>query len=434
MPQEKIVNRKHLARQQRERIQTRNITIAAAAVILLVIGVIGYGILNEQVLIPNRAVATVNGEKISLSEFQMQARYTRYNIVSQYIQYYQFAQMFGNDEAYADYFNEYLFQLASQLDTATVGQAVLDGLIEDRLIRAEAKKRGITVSPEEVDLALAELFSYFPNGTPTSAPTYAAQPTSTLSPTQLALVPPTKTPTLEPTTVITQTEVPTEVLPTATAILATATPGEPTATATPYTEEAYLNEFKATVDGLQESIQVSEKDLRRIYESILLRSRLSEAITADTPNSTEQVWARHILVSSEMTATMVLAKLEAGEDFATLASDYSIDTGSAANGGDLGWFGKGQMVEEFETAVFSMEIGEISIPVESQFGWHIIQVLGHENRTLSESEYQDLLNQKFQTWLQEQRTASEIVIDENWIQEVPTEPTIPAEYAITTAN
>ena len=81
-----------------------------------------------------------------------------------------------------------------------------------------------------------------------------------------------------------------------------------------------------------------------------------------------------------------------------------------------------------------MEIGEISIPIKSDFGWHIIQVLGHENRTLSESEYQDLLNQKFQTWLQEQRTASEIVIDENWIQEVPTEPTIPAEYAITTAN
>ncbi|MCU0485299.1 MAG: peptidylprolyl isomerase [Anaerolineales bacterium] len=429
MPNEKIVNRKHLARQQRERIQTRNITLAAIAVIVLVIGVIGYGILNEQVLIPNRAIATVNGEKISLSEFQMQARYTRYNIVSQYIQYYQFAQMFGNDEAYADYFNQYLIQIASQLDTATVGQAVLDGLIEDRLIRAEAKKRGITVSPEEVELALGELFSYFPNGTPTSAPTYAAQPTSTLSATQLALVPPTQTPTLEPTAVITQTAVPTEVVN-----LPSPTPSEPTATATPYTEEAYKKEFTDTIGGLEESIQVTEKDLRRIYESILLRSRLSEAITADTPNSTEQVWARHILVSSEVTATLVLEKLEAGEDFATLATAYSIDTGSSVNGGDLGWFGTGQMVEEFETAAFGLEIGEISAPIKSQFGWHIIQVLGHENKTLSESEYNDLLDQKFQTWLDEQRAASEVVIDENWILEVPAEPTIPAEFAITTAN
>lgn len=427
MSKEKIITRKHLARQERERIQTRNIMLVSAAVILLVVGLLGYGIVNETYLIPNRPVATVNGEKISMAEFQMQSRYTRQNIISQYIQMYQFAQMFGSDPTYQDYFNQQLVQLAMQLEPITVGQAVVDSLIEDRLIRAEAEQRGITATAEEVDVALAEAFGYFPNGTPTSAPTFAAQATSTLSATQLALVPPTSTPTLVPTEVITQTATPTIVLP-------TATPGEPTLTPTPYTEEAYKQEFADVVSQMDESIQVSEKNLRRIYESILLRNRLTEVITADTPTATEQVWARHILVTGEITATMVLAKLASGTDFAELAAEYSTDTGSAQSGGDLGWFGKGVMIEAFETVAFDLEVGEISNPVESSFGWHIIQVLGHENRPLSETEYQNLREQTFQTWLDAQREAADIVIDESWVNSVPTEPTIPPEYAVTSAN
>ena len=184
MSKEKIVTRKHLARQERERIQTRNIMIVSIAVIVLVVGLIGYGVLNEKVLIPNRPLITVNGEKVSLDEFQLQARYTRSNIVSQYVQMYQFAEMFSSDVTYQDYFNQQLVQLAYQLEPSLVGQAVVDGLIEDRLIRAEAEKRGITVTAAEVDLALGEAFGYFPNGTPTSAPTFAAQPTSTRSSTQ----------------------------------------------------------------------------------------------------------------------------------------------------------------------------------------------------------------------------------------------------------
>lgn len=427
MSKEKIVTRKHLARQERERRQTRNIMIVSIAVIVLVVGLLGYGILNERVLIPNRPVVTVNGEKVSLKEFQMQARYTRSNIISQYMQMYQFAEMFGSDPTYQDYFNQQLLQLSSQLEPVTVGQAVIEALIEDRLIRAEAQQRGITVTSEELDQALAEAFGYYADGTPTPVPTFAAQPTSTLSATQLALVPPTATPTLAATEVITQTATPTIVLP-------TATPGEPTATPTPYTEEAYQQEFNETISQMGESIQVTENDLRRIYESILLRTRLSEEITADTPKTIEQVWARHILVSSEITATLVMERLAAGVDFAALAAEFSTDTGSAQIGGDLGWFGKGMMVEVFETTAFSLEVGQISDPVESSFGWHIIQVLGHEDRALSETEYQNLVNKNFQDWLDAQRDAADIVIDESWVNNLPTEPSIPAEYRVTTTQ
>lgn len=84
--------------------------------------------------------------------------------------------------------------------------------------------------------------------------------------------------------------------------------------------------------------------------------------------------AAHILVADENTAKEIKEKLNNGEDFAALAKEYSTDTANAANGGELGTFSKGQMVKEFEDAVFSLKEGEISDPVKTQFGYHIIKL------------------------------------------------------------
>ncbi len=88
----------------------------------------------------------------------------------------------------------------------------------------------------------------------------------------------------------------------------------------------------------------------------------------------EKAKARHILVEDEKLAKELKAKLDDGADFAKLAEKNSTDTGSAAQGGDLGEFGRGQMVPEFEEAVFSAKEGEIVGPVKTQFGFHVIQV------------------------------------------------------------
>jgi foldase protein PrsA len=88
----------------------------------------------------------------------------------------------------------------------------------------------------------------------------------------------------------------------------------------------------------------------------------------------EKVQARHILVGDLATANKVEALLKAGGDFAALAKQYSNDPGSKANGGDLGFFGRGQMVKQFDQAAFSLPIGKISAPIHSAFGYHIIQV------------------------------------------------------------
>ena len=115
--------------------------------------------------------------------------------------------------------------------------------------------------------------------------------------------------------------------------------------------------------------QVTEKALQKIYSE-----------TKSEMASGDQIKARHILLDSEEKAMEIIKKLQAGGEFAKLASEYSTGP-SAASGGDLGWFGEGQMVPEFSKAAFALNPGDIvTKPVKTQFGWHIILV---EDRKVS---------------------------------------------------
>lgn len=87
-----------------------------------------------------------------------------------------------------------------------------------------------------------------------------------------------------------------------------------------------------------------------------------------------KVRASHILVKTEDEANKLLDEINGGADFAELAAKHSLCP-SGRNGGDLGFFGKGMMVKPFEDAAFSMEVGEVSNPVETQFGWHLVKLL-----------------------------------------------------------
>lgn len=88
-----------------------------------------------------------------------------------------------------------------------------------------------------------------------------------------------------------------------------------------------------------------------------------------------QVRASHILVADEKTAKDVKSKIESGASFADMARQYS-SCPSKAQGGDLGWFGKGQMVKPFEDAAFSLSENQVSAPVKTQFGYHLIKITG----------------------------------------------------------
>lgn len=84
--------------------------------------------------------------------------------------------------------------------------------------------------------------------------------------------------------------------------------------------------------------------------------------------------ASHILVATEEEAQAAIDRINGGEDFAAVAQELSTDTGSGAQGGELGWFGPGMMVPEFETGVAALEPGQLSAPIQSQFGWHVIRL------------------------------------------------------------
>ncbi|PKM79529.1 MAG: foldase [Firmicutes bacterium HGW-Firmicutes-14] len=117
----------------------------------------------------------------------------------------------------------------------------------------------------------------------------------------------------------------------------------------------------------------------------------------------KQVKASHILVETEEKANEIKKKLDDGEDFAKLAKENSNDTQNKDSGGDLGFFGSGQMVKEFEDAAFTLKVGEISAPVKTEFGYHIIKVT--EVKDAQEANYEQskaqikeiLFDQKAQT-------------------------------------
>jgi peptidyl-prolyl cis-trans isomerase C len=126
-----------------------------------------------------------------------------------------------------------------------------------------------------------------------------------------------------------------------------------------------------------------EKESRGAASDAAMKKIYDESVAQNKP--VEEVHARHILVETEDKAKEVLAKLKAGGDFAALAKTESKDPGSA-DGGDLGYFAKEQMVPEFSEAAFKLEKGGLSEPVKSQFGWHIIKLEDKRNKPLPEFE------------------------------------------------
>jgi parvulin-like peptidyl-prolyl isomerase len=380
--------RKETSRRRRDETRNRQVLIALAAVAALVVVLIAAGVISELVIKPSQPVATVDNAKIALREYQKRVKFD-------------------------------WFQAGQVTDPQGTSLQTLDTMVDEQLLREQAKQRGITVSQDEISETIEKSFGYL-RVSPTPAPTATPDPNAT--------------PSEEPT-------------------------ATPAPTATPVSLEAYEKARKEYLSRLDTATAMSEADFRKIVELDLLRQKLYDAVIKDVPTTAEQVRARHILVAirtPEPAATPtpeggptpdpnaptpvptleprdeaqalarileVQQKLGAGEDFAALAAQYSDDPGSKDQGGDLGWFARGQgLVQEFEDAVFSLASGQLSNPVKTQFGYHLIKVDEKDPaRALDLYTLQTKQYEAYNTWLTDLRNAAKV--DRAWtIEKVPPTP------------
>jgi peptidyl-prolyl cis-trans isomerase D len=436
----KIHTKKHLARLEKEHRQKKTLLISLIAILGVILVVVVYGLLNDTVLKPQKPVAKVNNATITVDQFQKRVKYERFSLTQTFLQYAL--------SDYAYFFQSQLLGVQNQLDDyIQFGSNTLDTMIQEKVVAQKAAELGITVSEGEIDTYIQENFGYFANGTPTPAPTEQIYPTSTLSNTQMALITatpiptvvptdPTATATLEPTATLSPDATVEVVLPTATLVPPTETPTEiPTSTEIPptpteYTYEGFQGLYATMVANVGTETGFTDAEFREYVRVILLQKKVYDELTKDITETQEMVWARHILVATEPEAKLMLTKLSEGEDWTDLAAKYSTDASNSANGGDLGWFGRGQMVQEFEDAAYALKIGEVSQPVKTEFGYHIIQVIGHENRILNTDELSTIKSAAYSKAIKAAQDTATIKKFDIWASVVPSEPTIPTEYRI----
>ena len=366
------LTKRQVARSQKVRRRERNTLIGIASIAALVVGVLIYGAVNEYLIKPNAPIATVDGVQISTKLYKKHWQYIQANTLASYEQYQSelarlnaLAEPTDMDGIYIQYYQQMVQQLQNQLTNLNL--SVLDNLIDDELVRQEAKKEGIAVSPEEVQAEIEITFGFERN-------------------------PPTPT----PTEVITDTDAVTE----------TATP---VPTATRMSEEQFQTTYTTQKDYFQKQFGFSEQEFRALFEIQLLRQKLQAVLGERVPTTEEQVHVRHILVATEEEAQEVVKRLQAGEDFAALALELSTDTTNKETGGDLDWFGRGAMVAEFEAAAFSLEPGKVSDPVKTDFGYHIIEVLEKDpNREMDEYTLNQVKAAALDDWLSTQRYSDRV--------------------------
>jgi len=450
-----IARQRRTSRRERELQQRRLLYIGTAVVGVVAVLILVGGAAYQYYFLPRQDLATVNGEAIERRDY-WKVRHLQLNQeIAQLSQQYQFVpaeqqpQILERIQAAAEEMDD--------IEGAPIASDTLAAMVDDKLVLQSIDDLGITVSDAEVDEFIAEQFAPAPltepTQTPTAEPTAAAWATQTseardAAATQTAAASPTAdaSPSAEETATVDGTTTPeateteesdsteTAVVDPTTTVEAEGTPttegtpdadGSPTVapTTTPTlnaddaraTSESTFRQFET---NFLNPADMSRSDYERlIARPSVARTKVAELLIGQVPARAEQVHAVHILVATSDAAQEVINRINGGEDFADVAREVSTDTGTAGTGGDLGWFPRGIMVDPFEEAAFSLEVDQLSEPVQSEFGWHIIKVLEKEDdRPIALATREQLQNGVFVDWLSERRAEADIESDTNMPQ------------------
>ena len=389
--------KKHLARAERERIQSRWLLRVIIAIAVVAIGILGYGWIDSAYIQPKKTVVTVNEDTITQGEFQGRVRILQRELLGQLNSYTQMEQLFASDPQTLATIQELQNQIRTQLAyPELIGQEVIYSMTRETLIRQEAEKMGIHVLPEEIERQLQHSFGFYPEGTPTPFPT------PTPDATRVAEIAAASESTAEPT--------PTSTLP-----------QTPIPTATPYVLEAYEVDYAQFLDSLSD-YGISEADFYTYIEAQLLEEKVREQFEPEIERAAEHVLIQHILVFDEEIAQEALEQLESGDAWDDIALEYSEDQSSRESSGDLGWKTQEDLVRilgQMGLVAFSTPVNEVIGPIESQYGWHLLRVVDRQDREISDAAYQEAVDNAFEGWIDDLTTEAEIIVVDDWQDHLP---------------
>lgn len=370
--------RKQISRREQEALWEKRIIAIAAAVVVLIVGVLIFGVVNEQVLKPNTTVAQVGDVKIKASEFQARVRYQRAQIRAQIAQYQNIlAQIDPNDEQMQSLYQQFqatMSSLENQLkpELATLlGGNVLNQMVEEELVRQEAKARGLSVSADEVQKNIEQMMGY------------------------------------DRTAVYTDTtNLPSGVL----------------------TSEAEFNEvYKNFKQNWLDANKLSEKAFRAMVEAELLRTQLQEALGADLEKTADQVLVTFFRLPDEASAKALYDRFQKGESAEDLVKALQEDENdetfayATTEWQPVGYY-SGQFGADLEKVIFNTPVNKLSQPQPAPGGGYLLfYINGHEIRELSESVLKSKIQARYDEWLEQARTERSQLF-EVWQTLVPTTP------------
>lgn len=366
----KTPTRRQVARRAKEEKLNRILIWSAIGVVAVILLIVGYGLITELVIKARKSVARAADVTITTQQYQQRLYYERL-LLRQQLNVYQsyLFQLDPTDETMQSFYQE-LQSTASSLESqlsanmaSVLGKQVLDTMLEEELVRKEAQTRNLTVSEDDIALAIEEMLGY----------DRAAAATVT-----------------DTTTI-----------------------------------QSFDSLYQRLQDDFLKPSRFSEQDFRTMIETNLLREQLLTIIGADIPQTSDQINPIFFAVDSDETGMALRERIERGEDPIALVEELNNDERDQTAGYELSWMPAGylsvQLGAEIEQVAFNTPVGKAAEPTLGLDGqYYVIYISGHEERPVDEATMQQMRQDKYTTWLETQKQGQWEYLD--WQTAVLTAP------------